>query len=386
MKKTLKTKLRIRFVLLAMLGLLLVQSVIVGMSIYHNYQDLVTKSDMLISQLYSNPSGASRYFSVKIPNGMDIVYPDAVQNVSITAEDATSFAQRVLAKEQEKGFVDGYRYHVYRNENGTKIYFLFRESSMEMCKTAAENMILISLIGLVAIGGLLIPVSGWVVKPLVDNHSKQKQFITAASHELKTPLTVINTNAQLLESEIGQNDWLDGIQKQITHLTQMTHDLVTLSKAEEYDNPLLRESFSFSGVLRDMVETYAVIAKQNSVRIDCAVGDEIMYSGSKDEVQQLMGILLDNACKYCPQSGCIQVKARHSFHGVRLCVVNTAQPLAGESAETLVQRFRRGQNASGQTGFGLGLSIAEAIANRHNGHLAVSTTKKGEFCVEVVLH
>ena len=386
MKNTLKRKLRIRFVLLAMVSLLLVQSVIVGVSIYHNHQDLVTKSDMLISQLHNNPSGASRYFSVKIPAGNEAIYPDAVQHISITADEATALAQRALTKGQEKGFLDGYRYHIYRNDSGTKIYFLHRESSIEMCKAAAENMILINLIGLLAIGVLLIPVSGWVVKPLVDNHRKQKQFITAASHELKTPLTVISTNAQLLGSEIGQNDWLDGIEKQVVRLTQMTHGLVALSKAEEYDNPLLRENFSFSDALRDVVETYEVIAKQSDVGMEYALAGEISYSGSKAEVQQLMGILLDNACKYCPNGGVIRIIAKQRFHGVKLCVSNTATPISKEDRKMLTQRFHRGENATGKTGFGLGLSIAEAIANRHNGQLTVSTTTKDVFSVEVVLH
>lgn len=386
MKKTLKTKLRIRFVLLAMMSLLLIQSVIVGVSIYNNYRDLVAKSDMLISQLHNNPSGASRYFSVKIPVGKDTIYPDAVQHVSITADEATSFAQGALAKKHEKGFIDGYRYHIYKNESGIKMYFLLRESSIEMCVTAAENMIAVSMIGIIAIGAILIPVSSWVVKPLIDNHRKQKEFITAAGHELKTPLTVMSTNAQLLQSEIGQNDWLDGIQKQITHLTQMTHHLVALSKAEEYDHPLIRECFSFSDALRDVVETYKVVAKQNGIQIEHTAQEDIEYSGSKEEVQQLIQILLDNACKYCPRNGFINIITRRTFHGVCLSVVNTVEPLFGENDESLLQRFRRGHNAAGKTGFGLGLSIAEAIVNRHNGHLTVSTATKGTFRVEVVLH
>ncbi len=385
MKKALKTKLRIRFVLLAMLSLLLIQSVIVGVCIYNNYQDLVTKSDMLISQLHNNPFGASRYFSVKIPAGKDTLYPDVVQYVSITADEATAFAQRALSKNQEKGFIDDYRYHIYQNESGTKIYFLFRESSIEMCRTAAENMIGVSIVGLLTIGVLLIPVSGWVVKPLVNNHRKQKEFITSASHELKTPLTVISTNAQLLQSEIGQNNWLDGIQKQIGHLTQMTHNLVALSKEEEYNNPLVRETFSFSDALRDVAETYEIVARQNCVQIEYATQEDITYSGSKTEIQQLIQILMDNACKYCPKEGRIHIITKRRFHGVWLSISNTAKSFKDEDAKALLQRFYRGQNATGKNGFGLGLSIAEAIANRHNGHLTVSTATKGEFQVEVVL-
>lgn len=386
MKRSLKTKLRIRFILLSMLCLLIIESLIVGVSIFNNHQDLITKSDFLISQLHNNPSGASRYFSVRIPAGKNTVYPDVVQHVSITAENAAELAFRALKKGQDKGFIDGYRYHIYQNESGTRIYFLYRESSIEMCKAAAENMILVSLLSFVAIGALLIPTSSWVVKPLVDNHKKQKEFITAAGHELKTPLTVISTNAQLLETEIGQNDWLDGISKQVAHLTKMTCNLVTLSKAEEYGNPPLKERFSFSEVLSDVTKTYAPIAKQNSLHLEYPNEGEILYFGSKAEVQQLLGILLDNACKYCPADGFIRIEAKKCFQGVRLVIVNTTEPLPEENPQMLVCRFQRGKNATEKAGFGLGLSIAEAIADRHNGHIAVSTTANGVFQVEVVLH
>ena len=385
MKKTLKTKLRIRFILLSILCLTVMQSIIIGVSIYNNYCDLVKKSDMLISQLHSNSSGGNRYFSVKIPAGKDTVYLDTVQHVSVTTDDIISFAQRVLAKKQHRGFIDGYRYHIYQNESGTKIYFLLRDAGIEMCRIAAKNMILVNVFGLICIGLLLIPISSRVVKPLVDNHCKQKQFITSASHELRTPLTVISTNAQLLELEIGSNDWLDGIQKQILHLTQMTNNLVTLSKAEEYDNPLVRESFSLTDAFRDVVETYEVIAKTNNIKIESVMQDNIVYSGSKAEVQQLIQILLDNACKYCLREGCISINIRRVFQGAKISVTNSTGLLQVEDAQSLVRRFKRGQNITGKTGFGLGLSIAEAIAHRHNGCLTVCNDTDGEFRVEVIL-
>lgn len=384
MKNPLKKKLRIRFVLFSMLSLFLLQSAIVGISIYNNYRDLVTKSDMLISQLHNKPSGSSRYFSVRIPTGKDTVYPDVVQHVSVTAEQAATFAQKAVATGRDRGFLEGYRYHIYRNESGTRIYFLSRESGIEMCISAARNMIWVSVLGLLGVCLLLILVSGWVVKPLVDNHNRQKAFITAAGHELKTPLTVISTNAQMQQMESGDSRWLQGIQQQVIHLTKMTNDLVTLSKAEEYDNPLLREAFSFSDTLEEMVQTYEVIAKQKDIRLEATVTPALIYSGSRAEVQQLVQILLDNACKYCPPEGVIRVSAKKSFHGVSLSVVNTAQPLQ-EDLQTLRQRFSRGQNAAGTTGFGLGLSIAEAIARRHKGNITVSADAEGNFCVEVVL-
>lgn len=384
MNFTLKTKLRIRFVLLALLGIFVLLSTIVSISIYNNYRDMVDKSDMIISGLHHNPSNHIRYFSVKIPAGRDVTYPDVVQHVSVTADVADQYARRALDSGKDRDFLEGYRYGIYRNENGIRIYFLSRESSIEMCKAAAENLILVSVCGMLGVGLLLIPLSGWVVAPLLENHRKQKQFITAASHELKTPLTVISTNAQLLALEIGNNDWLDGIQKQVAHMTRMTHDLVSLSKAEEYDNPLVREQFAFSDTLDDVVKTYQVLVSQKNIQLTRTIQEAIMYSGSIAEVQQLVRILLDNACKYCPEGGSIQINAKRAFHGVQLSVTNTAEKLTDEDAQALPLRFYRGKNATEATGFGLGLAIADAIAKRHNGQLTVSA-KQGEFHAEVVL-
>lgn len=384
MKASLKTKLRIRFVLFSMLGIFLILSGIVSVSIWNNYRDMVEKSDIMISQIHNNSSAGVRYFSVKIPAGTDMVYPDVVQHVSVTVEDATGYAQQVLKDGKDAGFMNGYRYRIYRNENGIRIYFLYRASSIEMCKTAGENLILISLLGLIIIGALLIPVSGWVVSPLLENHKKQKAFITSASHELKTPLTVISTNAQLLEMEIGDNEWLRAIQNQTEHLTQMTHALVLLSKAEEYDNPLKCESFSLGESAEDITETYAVIAKQKSVELDWNVEKDLQYSGNKTEIMQLIRILLDNACKYCPENGCIHLVLKRHQNGVQLHICNTSEILPADEVRSLPLRFHRGGNANSMPGFGLGLSIAEAIAKRHNGKMTVSAAEN-EFSVEVTL-
>ncbi len=386
MKNRLKRKLQIRFVLLSMAFFLLIQGVIVGISIYRNHRELAEKSDMLIAQLHNNSSVGSRYFSVKIPAGKDTVYPDTVQHLTVSAEMARDFTQRALAQEKERGFLDGYRYRIYKNENGTKIYFLLRESGIEMCKAAGENMILVSLIGLASMGVLLIPVSARVVKPLVENHTKQKEFITFAGHELKTPLTVISTNIQLLESEVGKNDWIDGIQKQIAHLTEMIQNMVFLSKAEEYQNPLQRESFDLAKVILEVTESFRSLAIQNKIRLENAFEESLPYQGCEAEIRHLLQILMDNAFRYATEEGFIRAEAKKGFHGIHLTLTNSAPPISREEAELLLRRFHRGKNAEGKPGFGLGLSIARAIAERHNGHLQLSTDTKGEFRVEVVLH
>ena len=370
--------------MLSLLSLALIQGLIVGVSLYRNVRDLEEKSDMLIAKLHRSPAGGNRYFSVKIPAGKDTVYPDAVQNVSISSDQAASLARRALEKKEERGFLEGYRYRIYQNENGRKIYFLLRESGIEMCVMAAKNLVGVSLVSLVAVGLILIPVSAWAVKPIVENHQKQKEFITAAGHQLKTPLTVISTHAQMLESEIGENPWLDQIRKQTASLAKMTGDLVTLSKAEEYRNPLVREDFDLSRLFLDTLAPFEAVAAQRGVAVETNIPSALSYAGAKEEVCQLIRVLMDNAVKYCPEDGVISASVTRTPRGVKIVISNPAS--LQEDPRSLLRRFQRGQSAAGQSGFGLGLAIGDAIARRHGGQLKLKTDREGLFLAEAVLN
>ncbi|MBR2310565.1 MAG: HAMP domain-containing histidine kinase [Oscillospiraceae bacterium] len=385
MKKTLKKSLQIRFVLLSMAVLLLLQGAIVGFSIWHSYRDMVSKSDVLISQLQKNPSAGSRYFSVKVHPGKGSVRIDTVQNVSVTPAQAGEYAKAVIHNDADRGFIDGYRYHIYTNTEGIRILFLSRQSSLEMHRSTCKSLILFSLGGLAIMCVVLILLSGAVVAPIVENHNKQKQFITAAGHQLKTPLTVIRTDAQMLQEEIGNSQWLDGILAQTDRLTQMTNDLVSLSRSEEYSNSLVTEVFSLSDAINEISGFYEVIAKRNDVALHASTPEALSYRGNPEEIRQLVSILLDNATKYCTPGGQIALTTKKELRGISIQIENTASELENASDSMFTQRFFRGDNAAGKEGSGLGLTIAESIAHRHGGKLTVAA-KKDSFCVYVMLH
>lgn len=380
-----KRKLQLRFVALSMAALLLLQGLIVSISIYYSYAQMVQKSDLILSQLQENPSANVRFFSVKLHPGKGAVRLDTVQHVSVTPEQAGAYAKNALETQQEQGFVDEYRFRILRNDGGMRIVFLSRASSIEMHRTAAENLIWVSLAGLAVMGILLSMVSGWVVTPLLENQRKQKQFITAASHELKTPLTVISTNTQMLQTEIGDNPWIDGILQQTAHLTQMTNTLVSLAKADEYEHISEKTAFSLPEAVKDALEPYKTLAEQKSICLTVALPDDFSYKGNENEIRHLVRILLDNALKYCPELGKIAISLRQTAQGGQLCVRNTADNISVKEAAVLTQRFYRGQNSAGKDGFGLGLSIAQSIAAHHNGKLTVSLPSSSEFLAEVTL-
>ena len=386
MKNPLKRKLQCRFVLLSMLALFLLLGTIVSFSIWHSYRDMIQKSDTLIAQLRETPSANSRYFSVKVHPGKGTVRVETIQNLSITPTQAGEYTKAVLHKQQDTGFVDGYRYQVYTQaEGGMRILFLSRQASMEMHRSYSASLLLFSGIGLLLMGVVLILLSGIVVSPIVDNYNKQKQFITSAGHQLKTPLTVIRTDAQLLEDEIGDNEWISGILAQTDHLTRMTNDLITLSQTEEFNDTDSTESFSLSDTVTEITDLYAPLIKSKDLTLNTSISKNIQYQGRQKELQQLLGILLDNAVKYCAPEGLIDIALKKELLGISIQVTNTAKNMDTYPNSAFTQRFFRGENAVGKEGSGLGLSIAQAIVSRHKGKLVINAGEN-TFCVNVMLH
>lgn len=385
MKKSLKKSLQIRFVLLSMAVLLFLQGAIVGFSIWHSYQDMVSKSDVILSQLQKAPSANSRYFSVKVHPGKSAIRIETVQNVSVTPAQAGEYARSVLHAKKDKGFIDGYRYHIYTDTEGMRILFLSRQSSLEMHRSTCASLILFSFGGLAVMCIVLILLSGIAVAPIVENYTKQKQFVTAAGHQLKTPLAVIRTDAQLLQDEIGNSEWIDGILTQTDRLTKMTNDLVSLSRTEEYCNSLVAKDFSLSDTIHEISDFYKAFALRNDISLNISVPEKLPYRGNPEEIRQLISILLDNATKYCIPGGQITITAGKELRGVSLLVKNTARDIGKYSGNMFTQRFFRGDNAAGKEGSGLGLSIAESIVHRHNGKLTV-TADNDAFGVYVMLH
>lgn len=384
MKFSLKTKLRIRFVLICALALLLLQGMIVSVSIYFNYRDLGERSDLVLQQLKDHPNLNVRYFSVKVHPAKGAVKLDAVQNVSVSPEEGAKLSKEAMKSGEDKGFVKDFRYRIVKSESGIRIFFLSRTSALETHRAAAKNMIGISAVSLAVAVLILIPLSARIVAPLTENHRKQKEFITAASHQLKTPLTVIGADAQLLSLEIGENEWIDSILCQVERMTKMTGDLVTLSKAEELKENREKEPFSLSDAVTETTELYKALAEKKQIAFSLSVPKELIFRGNEEDFCHLITLLLDNAFKYCPDGGKIELLLKKEMRGILFSLANTTKPLG--DAALLSQRFHRGENSEGQDGFGLGLAVADSLAARMGGKLTVSLPEKELFRAEILFH
>ena len=231
---------------------------------------------------------------------------------------------------------------------------------------------------------LVVLLSRRAIDPVVRSAQQQKQFITDASHELKTPITVIATSLKVLEMEVGHQKWIDKAQAQTEKLTELVNSLVTLSRMDEENSPLKMEPFPISGAVTETAESFRELAQTAGHPLVLAIQPELVYSGDEYAVRQLVSILLDNAVKYAAPESSITLSLEKSRRGVVLrCGNCCAEPDSIDTGK-LFDRFYQADPSRGAGGFGVGLSIARGIAEGHHGAIrAVLSGDAIEFIAEL---
>ncbi|MGN1093661.1 MAG: sensor histidine kinase [Candidatus Neoclostridium sp.] len=368
-------KMRIRFIVLSMLVLLIMQGLIIFFSAQNSYSNIVVKSDRLIDTIKSAyPESANvdaRYFVVTVSRDGGEKQVDLSHISSVKYEKAMEYAKAVLGGDSDKGFSDAFRYRVFRDADGITIVFLSRSLSFDALKSSVFSSVLFSCIGMGVMLIILFAASFWVTRPVTIANKKQRQFITSASHELGTPLTVIKADAAILLSDDPDNEWLRDIDKQTARLTAMTHNLIALSKMDEQGKRVKAIDFPVSDVAKDVVRSYRAVAESENRSFVARITENITYKGDENLIRQLFTILLDNAFKYCPTDGKIDFRLDKTPQGISVCVTNTTEHIEKDQLQRIFDRFYRSDNAasSGKKGHGLGLSIAESVVKMHRGKI-----------------
>lgn len=255
---------------------------------------------------------------------------------------------------------------------------------MSSFRTFVFTSAVVSITGLLAVMLLLIFLSGRIVKPFSENYEKQKQFITDAGHELKTPLTIIDADAEVLEMDIGENEWLGDIRMQTKRLAQLTNSLIQLSRMEEQPQ-VEKIEFPLSDLVEETVETFHALAKTQNKNLTSRIQPMLSMKGDEKAIRQLVTILLDNAVKYSDDGGKIELTLEKQKNLIRLSVFNTAESVPKESLAHLFDRFYRAdQSRNSRTGgYGLGLSIASAVAAAHKGRIQAATQDERSLLIMV---
>lgn len=313
----------------------------------------------------------TRFFMVTLDEDGDVVSSDIGKIAAITREEAEKYAQDVFFEESLRGFKEIYRYRIVKKDRNFMIVFLDCRQDLESVKTFAFTSAAVSAIGLLAVFILVLIFSKIVFKPVENSYEKQKQFITDASHEIKTPLTIIDANTEVLEMENGENQWTKSIRNQISRLSYLTHQLVTLSRLDEEIEKMTNSEVSLSEIVVDSVEPFNVIAERNEKILSVSIEEGLNIVGDDKSLRQLVGILLDNAIKYSADKGKIKVSLNKKGKKIILEVFNQAENIPKGNLEILFERFYRmdASRNSETGGSGIGLSVAKAIVNSHKGKI-----------------
>jgi signal transduction histidine kinase len=246
----------------------------------------------------------------------------------------------------------------------------------------------ISFIGLIIIIVIIIICSGKIVRPFSEGYEKQKQFISVAGHEIKTPITIIDADAELLSMEIGDdNEWLQDIQTQTKRMAVLTNDLLSLSRMDENRQQFTMIDFPISDVVEETIYSFQTLAKSKGKNIKAYITPMLSCNGDESGIRQVVGILLDNAIKYAVPPYDIEVKLEKKNKNIVFTVTNSSEPVSEEQLRQFFDRFYRTEqsNKSGAGGYGLGLSIAKSIVEKHKGRINAALLSPETVQISVIL-
>ena len=329
----------------------------------------------------------SRFFTAWFSDG-SLIRINLDNLASLTEEQAAALTESVYASEREKGFADEYRYRRTACDGETMLVFLNCQRELATFRSFLYASVAISLAGTLAVFLLLLAFSGRIVRPIAESYEKQKQFITDAGHELKTPITIIRADADVLESELdGVNEWITDIRRQTGRLAELTEDLIYLSKMEE-ENPVLQmRDFSFSELVDVTAQSFQSLALAKGKRFSASVAPELRVNGDEKALAKLVSILLDNAMKYSPENGTVDLTLERAGRNARLIVRNSTPAMEKGNADRLFARFAREDRSrnSGSGGFGLGLAIAKAVTEAHKGTICAESEDGASLTVRAEL-
>ena len=400
-------KLRVKFITASMLSLALVLLVILGGVNAMSYQKVVRDADRILALLSENrgvfpqqtpPDDRggkpgpipvlghgispetpfeSRFFSVLLNEKGQVLQSDTGQIAAVDDQSAGEMAQAVWSSGNASGFQGDYRYIRAAEAEGTRFIFVDCGRSLSNFRTTLIASVLVALAGLLAVFLLLLILSKRIVRPVAESYEKQRRFITDAGHELKTPLTIIGADLDLVEPELEGNEWLQDIRCQVRRLAGLTQDLIYLSRMEEETPPIQPIEFPLSDLTEEMAQSFQGLAKAQGKGLVLSIQPMLSYTGDENAIRQLLSILLDNALKYTPDDGEVEIALKKEGRMIRLSVSNTIdRPMEREMLDRLFDRFYRGdQSRSSQTGgYGLGLSIAKGIVLAHRGKIRAESS------------
>lgn len=343
---------------------------------YHNKADYRMMDNFKSKNLNEETRYKTRYFVVFFNDDSgEVTKVDTGHIAAVSSEQAIEYAKEIISANDEKGYSDIYKFRVADCDNGKMIVFVDCRSEL----STARNFLLISIV--IGVGAFLIVLlliiifSKRAVKPVIENMEKQKQFITDAGHELKTPLAIISANTEVIELTGEPSEWTESIKNQVTRLSELIKDLLNMARAEGAANNMSFMDFDISDAVTETAEPFKTLAETNGKSIELDIDKELRYYGDEGAVKQLVSVLTENAVKYADDGGRIEIILKPEGKGARLSVKNPCA-VPPKHPDRLFDRFYRDDSSHSRKdgekkgGYGIGLSVAASIVEAHKGRIS----------------
>ena len=390
-------KLRLRFIIAALLSILFVLSATIAVINISNYiradreaqqsLDMIVENEHLDREegySYKPRPGDKRnrehYFTVVLRDDGLPLFTNTDHIFTVSEEEAKELAARVYESGETQGQIDTLRYkrETFGVEPYISIYIAFVDVSEKMNSFSdfLRSSIIVSGVSYAVLAAMIIISSHFVFKTSEESYHKQKAFITNASHELKTPLTIINTDVEILRMDHGDNEWTDSITDQVRRLTTMTNQLVTLSRLDEdsmSNYPL--SAISVDKIAEENINAFKPSFENNGFKFSSEVEKDLTIKGNTYLINELFSIFLDNALKYAKNNGSVNLSVKKNKNKVEIIFSNDIEDDEVD-VNQLFERFYRSPRSNKKEGSGIGLSIAKEIVELHKAKISASIKDK----------
>lgn len=328
----------------------------------------------------------STFYSVAVSDEGWILATDTGNHQLYDEQQLQDYARTILDTGKEQGTKNNLLYFVEQKQGYKLVVFMDNTIVQERITALVRNTLIFGGVTMVLLFFLAMFLAKRIVDPLEDSYQRQKQFISDAGHELKTPVSVISTNAEMLRREIGENQWLSNVQYENERMGLLVHQLLELARTESVS--IQMEPLDFSRLAAGEALPFESVAFEKSLSLTTDFEPGLTVTGNSTQLKQLLSILIDNGIEHCDHGGEVAVKLRSDHSTVKLTVVNDGPAISQQQREHLFERFYRADEARQDDGhFGLGLAIASAIVSCHKGKISVQCAEgKVAFLVTLPLH
>ena len=329
------------------------------------------------------------YFTVSLTEDYKIAKIDASHIASVTADDAEKLIKNIKFEKKTSGTVKTFKYKAAEYPAGDGTVAVFMDTSIQIYSIVrvAVLSLLIGIACWIVMFGVVTLLSKQAIKPIAVNMEKQKQFVTDAGHEIKTPLAVILANTEAMELKTGETKHSKNIREQVWRLNDLMQNLLTLAKVDEEENKTVFKETSVSSIVLEMTDMFREPAMLRNIEIDEDVQTDIRASVDRTQISNLVSILMDNAVKYSSENDTVYISLKKEEKKIVLRTKNNCDKLPDCEPSKLFDRFYRPDSARTQSsgGNGIGLSAAAAIVENHKGEITAAYTGEKEITFTVIL-